>query len=103
MVMKGVTQPEPETRTITAAEFKAKCLQLMDEVNERGLTLIVTKRGKPVMRASAPSAEEKPFVSVIGRSPNVRVLGDIITPLDWPDPVEKWNQVNATVKGKKRK
>lgn len=37
-------------RTIPAGEFKAKCLQLLDEVAERGGTLIVTKRGRPVAR-----------------------------------------------------
>ena len=36
-------------RTITASEFKAKCLKLMDEVNESGETLAVTKNGKPVV------------------------------------------------------
>jgi hypothetical protein len=92
---------EAETRTIAAGEFKAKCLQLMDEVNEKKLTLIVTKRGKPVMRASAVEAEEKPFRSLWGRSPNVKILGDIMTPLVWPDPVEKWNRVNGIKKGKK--
>ncbi len=91
-----------ETRTIAAGEFKAKCLQLMDEVNEKNLTLIVTKWGKPVMRATAP-ASEAPFRPLWGRSPNVRILGDIMAPLDWPDPGEKWNRVNATKKSRKAK
>ena len=37
-------------RTMTAAEFKAKCLKIMDEVAETGEPVIVTKRGKPVAR-----------------------------------------------------
>ena len=32
-------------RTIKASEFKAKCLQLMDEVNETGEIITVTKKG----------------------------------------------------------
>ena len=105
MVMKRVAQIEAtgETRTIPAGEFKAKCLRLMDEVNEKKLTLIITKRGKPVSRVTAPPAEEKPFVPLWGRSPNVRILGDIMAPLDWPDPVEKWNRVNAIQPARKRK
>jgi prevent-host-death family protein len=72
MVMKASTQPE--TRTIPAGEFKAKCLKLMDEVVKGNLTLIVTKRGKPVMQAISPAAsEEKPFRSVFGRTPNIRI------------------------------
>ncbi|MCY3951750.1 MAG: type II toxin-antitoxin system Phd/YefM family antitoxin [bacterium] len=38
------------TRTIPAGEFKAKCLKLMDEVNETGATIVITKRGRPVSR-----------------------------------------------------
>ena len=33
-------------RIIGAAEFRAKCLQLLDELDEDGIT--ITKRGKPV-------------------------------------------------------
>jgi hypothetical protein len=102
MVMKNVTS-EPNVRTIPAGEFKAKCLQLMDEVMEKKLTLIITKRGKPVMQAMAPVVEEKPFVSIVGRSPNVKILGDILTPMDWGDPVEKWNRANKKSKEKKQK
>ncbi len=39
MVMR-VAATQPEIRTIPAGEFKAKCLQLMDEVNEKNLTLV---------------------------------------------------------------
>jgi prevent-host-death family protein len=37
-------------RTIGASEFKAKCLALLDVVAETKETLLVTKRGKPVVR-----------------------------------------------------
>lgn len=37
-------------REIKASEFKAKCLKLLDEVNETGEAIIITKRGKPVAR-----------------------------------------------------
>lgn len=38
------------TRTIPAGEFKARCLKLMDEVQETGVSIVVTKRGRPVSR-----------------------------------------------------
>jgi prevent-host-death family protein len=38
------------TRTIPAGEFKAKCLALMDEVAASGDEIIVTKRGRAVVR-----------------------------------------------------
>lgn len=37
-------------RQIKASEFKAKCLKLIDEVNETGEAIIITKRGKAVVR-----------------------------------------------------
>jgi prevent-host-death family protein len=33
-----------------AAEFKAKCLELMDRVRETGAEYVVTKHGRPVAR-----------------------------------------------------
>jgi prevent-host-death family protein len=38
------------TRTIKASEFKAKCLKLIDEVAQSGEALVITKRGKPIVR-----------------------------------------------------
>lgn len=34
----------------SAAEFKAKCLKLMDEVAKTRKPIIITKRGKPVAK-----------------------------------------------------
>jgi prevent-host-death family protein len=36
--------------TIGVGEFKAKCLQLIDEVAERRQPLIITKRGQPLAK-----------------------------------------------------
>ena len=51
----------PDSRTIPAGEFKAKCLKLLDEVQRTGEELIVTKRGRPVARlvpAEQPETDE---------------------------------------------
>ena len=37
-------------KEISATQFKARCLRLLDEVAESGETLVVTKRGRPVVR-----------------------------------------------------
>jgi prevent-host-death family protein len=37
-------------RTIGATEFKARCLELMDELASRGGEIVVTKRGRAVAR-----------------------------------------------------
>ena len=91
----------PATLTVPAGEFKTKCLQLIDEVHQDALDVIVTKRGKPMARLVPFKPLVEPFVSIVGRSPQVEILGDIISPLDWPDPVERWDRVNRP-KGKKR-
>lgn len=38
---------------ITATQFKARCLRLLDEVAETGQALTITKHGKPVARLEA--------------------------------------------------
>lgn len=35
---------------ITATQFKARCLRLLDEVAESGEPLVITKHGRPVAR-----------------------------------------------------
>ena len=67
-------------KTIAAGEFKAKCLHLLDEVAQRRTPLVITKRGKPV--AKLVPIDEKP-VDIYGRmAGTVRILGDIVSPLD---------------------
>ncbi len=98
MVMKAAAKRKnkPTTLTVAAGEFKAKCLQLIDEVHEDAVDVIVTKRGKPMARLVPFEAPVEPFVSIVGRSPQVEILGDIISPLDWPDPVERWDRVHRS-------
>ncbi len=43
-------------RVVNASRFKAECLALMDEVAATGRALVVTKRGRPVVRV-APATE----------------------------------------------
>jgi prevent-host-death family protein len=38
------------TKQVSAAEFKAKCLALFDEVESRRSSFVITKRGRPVAR-----------------------------------------------------
>jgi prevent-host-death family protein len=37
-----------KNQVVTATEFKAKCLALLDEIDRKGGTITVTKRGRPV-------------------------------------------------------
>lgn len=62
---------------INAAEFKAKCLKLIDEVAATHEPLVITKRGKPVAKL-VPIEEEgqKPLFGYMKGT--VTILGDIV-------------------------
>jgi len=61
---------------VTATEFKAKCLRLLDEVNRTGEELVISKRGKPVARV-IPENPAKPWLALRG---NGRYIGDPFEP-----------------------
>ena len=68
------------TRTMKASEFKAKCLQLMDEVADGGGQVVITKNGKPVSRLVPCRVRPKSFFRPYrGR---MKVAGDIVSPID---------------------
>jgi len=54
------------TKMVGAAEFKAKCLKLIEEMQADGESITITKRGKPVAVLSTPPKEADTFVSLIG-------------------------------------
>ena len=67
-------------KRIGAAEFKARCLTLLDEVGPDGL--LITKHGKPVAKLMPASAEPAALIgSLKGR---IKVHGDLLsTGLRW--------------------
>lgn len=66
------------TRTISATEFKARCLELMDDVATRRVTYVVTKRGVPIAELVPTAA---PSVSPIGfMQGTIREEGDVVGP-----------------------
>ena len=66
--------------TIKASEFKARCLQLMDEVSETGEPLVITKNGKPV--SQLVPFRRRPSTLFGALKGSVEVRGDIVSPLD---------------------
>jgi prevent-host-death family protein len=46
--MKSAVKTALKTRVIAATEFKAKCLAILDEVDDLGGAVTITKRGRPV-------------------------------------------------------
>jgi prevent-host-death family protein len=69
---------------LSATEFKAKCLQLLDRVAEGHATFIVTKHGKAVARLVPVSDVLPPLGGCDAES--VTILGDLVdfdTSADW--------------------
>jgi prevent-host-death family protein len=101
MVMS--TSAEPEVR-ISAAEFKAKCLQLIDDAHERKQAVVVTKRGVPMARLVPFEQPEKPaFRSIVGRTPGIKILGDIVSPLPQEWTLPEWARESPEKSSKKKK
>jgi prevent-host-death family protein len=72
-------------KQIAAGEFKAKCLALMDEVQQTGEPVLITKRGKPVAKlVPAPAPLDDIFDYMKGK---VKIVGDIVGPIT---PEEDW-------------
>ena len=67
------------TRTMKASEFKAKCLQLMDEVADSGEEIVITKYGKPVSRLVPYRERPKSFFGA-GKG-RMKIIGDIVSPM----------------------
>jgi prevent-host-death family protein len=62
---------------VSATEFKAKCLALLNQISEEGGTVTVTKRGRPM--ATVGPVKRKPFKSSEGiLAGKVKIIGDIV-------------------------
>jgi len=70
-------------KTMGAGAFKAHCLAVLDEVQEHGEEVIITKRGKPVAKL-VPLEEKKPE-SIFGALRGLATIeGDIVSPITEP-------------------
>ncbi len=71
--------------TIPAGQFKARCLELMNEVRERRTEYVITKRGKPVAKLAPCDDTPADAFGILAGS----VLGhdDIVS----PDP-DAWSE-----------
>ena len=66
---------------ISAAQFKAKCLKLMDEIAKTRKPIVITKRGKPVAKLVA--VEPEPRIPLFGyMAGTITYVGDIESPID---------------------
>lgn len=87
-------------REIKASEFKAKCLKLIDEVNQTGESIVVTKRGKVVARLDAAYPKPaNPFGRGRGLIETVNAKDDLIDILS-ADETAQWHRGDPLIDAK---
>ena len=65
-------------KTMAAGQFKAKCLKVMDEVQAKRIPVVITKRGKPVVKlVPVETKTDDIFGFLKGK---IKIKGDIVKP-----------------------
>ncbi|PYV83515.1 MAG: type II toxin-antitoxin system prevent-host-death family antitoxin [Acidobacteria bacterium] len=75
-------------KKMPAGKFKAQCLAVMDEVQQTGVPVLITKHGKPVAKlVPAPDPADDVFGYMAGK---VKIIGDIVGPVT---PLKDWESI----------
>ena len=90
---------------ISATEFKARCLELMDRVADRGETYVITKRGREVARL-VPVAAEARSAHILGcLSHEMEIVGDVSIPEVpagiWEETLREWDELTGVQRAAK--
>ncbi len=81
-------------KMVSATEFKAKSLKLIDEMERSGESLTITRRGKTSLTLTAHKVGMERPASLIGcLKGSLTILGDIVGPVD-PDGESAWEANN---------
>jgi len=83
---------------MSAGEFKAKCLAVMDEVWAKRTTVIITKNGKPVAQMVPIVEGPDPIFGFL--RDKAKIVGDITAPLYTEEEYEQFFQRKAAMYGR---
>ncbi len=72
-----------QNREIPAATFKARCLEIMDEVQRTGNEVTITKHRKPVARLVPAKAASQTFYGSLKGA--LLWQGDVVSPTTGPE------------------
>jgi prevent-host-death family protein len=64
---------------LSATEFKATCLKVMEDVHRSRKPVIVSKRGKPLVKI-VPAEEKRPVPLFGYMRGTMKIVGDIVAP-----------------------
>ena len=65
-------------KKMAAGVFKANCLAVMDEVQAKRVTVVITKRGKPVAKLVPVEPQADDFFGCLRGK--VKIVGDVVSP-----------------------
>jgi prevent-host-death family protein len=80
---------ETPMKTIPAGSFKVHCLAIMDEVQSKRESVVITKRGKPVVKLVPVTEKDKDDIFGFFKG-KITVLGDVVSPALTP---EEWGDL----------
>ena len=66
-------------KKMSAAEFKARCLKVMDDVQATRETVVITMKGRPVAKLVPAEAPARPLFGCLAGV--VEIAGDIESPV----------------------
>ena len=67
---------QTKEKTISASEFKAKCLRILDRLDPQGL--LITKRGQPIARI-IPARQPDNAALIRSMKDRIKIKGDIFS------------------------
>jgi len=75
-------------KKMAAGSFKANCLAVMDEVQAKHETVVITKRGKPVAKLVPLNTETDEIYNFLAGKGTI--TGDVVSPAISP---EEWGEL----------
>jgi prevent-host-death family protein len=69
--------------TITVSQLRANLMKVLGQI-EKGATILVTSRGRPLAQLSPPRDMSKDSLRALKKLAQTAVIGDIVSPLNEP-------------------
>lgn len=73
-------------KTIAAGTFKATCLTVIDEVQKKRQSVVITKNGKPAVKLVPITEGKDPIFGFM--KGKAKIVGDVVSPIV---PLEDWD------------
>ncbi len=69
-------------KTVSVTEFKAHCLEFLNQVDKTGQPLLLTKRGRPTAMVSPPPPPKTKRWEPGQFADKMKLVGDVVAPYD---------------------